>query len=131
MRHKVKKNKFRGAATYRNLMLKNLAASLIKYEAIITTEAKAKAVIPFVERIFTIAKKETQASERLVRSMLPIGNEAEKLVEVLLTRYKGRKSGFVKRVRLGKRLGDDSRMMRISLFPEEKKVVKVKKKKSK
>lgn len=131
MRHKVKTKKFRGTAARRDLMLKNLAASLIKYESITTTEAKAKAVIPFVERIITLAKQKNQASERLVESMLPIGDEANKVVTILVPRYKERNSGFIKKIRMGKRSGDDTRMIRISLFPEEEKEEKKVKKKIK
>lgn len=128
MRHKVKTKKFRGTSAHRDSMLKNLAASLIKYESITTTEAKARAVIPLVERVITLAKKENQASERIVESMLPVGDEAEKVVKVLVPRYKKRQSGFIKKLRLGKRPGDDSRMIKISLFPEEEKQEKKKKK---
>lgn len=131
MRHKVKTKKFRGTPAYRDAMLKNLAASLIKYESVTTTEAKAKAIIPVVERMITIAKGGSQASERLIESMLPSGDEAEKIVKVLAPRYKDRTSGFIKRARLGKRTGDDSRMVKITLFPEKKEGKKSKNKKTK
>lgn len=121
MRHSVKTKKFSRAPSHRDAMLKNLAASLIEHESIKTTEAKAKAVTPIVERLITIAKRGTESSKRQLESMIPTREIANKVVTVLVPRYKNRNSGYVTRLRLAKRKGDDSRMIRISLIEESKK----------
>ena len=121
MRHAVRTKKFGRTPSHRDAMLKNLAASLVQYESVRTTEAKAKAVIPLVERIISVAKKETLASGRQVESMLPTKLAARKVVEVLAPRFKDRNGGFITTVRLPRRPGDNSRMMRVSLLTEESK----------
>ena len=122
MKHKRNIAKFRGTSSRRDAMYRSLAASLIQYEEIKTTEAKAKGAIPFIERLVTIAKKGTPASVRHLESLLPDNKLAvQKLVEVLAGRYADRDGGFITKVRLPKRQGDDTRMMKISLVVEESK----------
>lgn len=127
MRHSVRTKKLNRSSAHRDLMLKNLAASIFQYESVKTTEAKAKVVLPLVERIITIAKKDTIAARRRVESMLPTKLAALKVIEVLAPRYKERNGGFVTTVRLPKRVGDNSRMVKITLLPEEKSKKEVKK----
>ncbi|KKT75071.1 MAG: 50S ribosomal protein L17 [Candidatus Peregrinibacteria bacterium GW2011_GWA2_44_7] len=56
MRHRVKKVKLGREADHRNALLKNLATSIILHEKIKTTKAKAKAVVPKVEKMITLAR---------------------------------------------------------------------------
>ena len=121
MRHKRRVAKLNKAPGHRKAMLKNLAASVIQYEGIKTTEAKAKAVAPIVERIITLGKKDTIASNRKVYSMLPTELASKKVLEVLVPRYKSRKGGYTTRMRMSKRVGDDSRMIRLSLVKDVEK----------
>ncbi len=121
MRHGDKTKKFNRAPDHRDAMLKNVASELIKHESITTTEAKAKAVTPMVERLVTIAKRGTEASKRQIEAMVPTSAVAKKIVDVLAPRYENRDSGIVTRLRLAKRKGDDSRMVKISLIEESKK----------
>lgn len=124
MRHGVRVKKLNRTTAHKNLMLKNLAASVIQYEEVKTTEAKAKAVVPFIERIISTAKKDTIASKRNVESMLPTKLAARKVTEVLIGRYKDRNSGFTSMVRLPRRMGDNSRMVKISLVEEVESTLK-------
>lgn len=127
MKHQRNIAKFRGTSSRRDAMLKNMAASLIQYEEIKTTEAKAKAVTPYIEHLITIAKKGTSASVRRLESLLPTKLAVEKLTEVLAGRYEDRDGGFITKVRLPKRSGDSTRMVKIKLMEDLSKSKKEKK----
>ena len=71
MRHRLKGRKLNRTSAHRKAMFKNLAASLIKYEQIITTLPKAKDLRPIVEKMITIAKKGTLHARRQLISKLP------------------------------------------------------------
>ena len=129
MKHQRNIPKFRGTSSRRDAMLRSMAASVIQYEEIKTTEAKAKAAISFIERLVTIAKKGTPASVRHLESLLPTNKLAvQKLTEVLAERYADRNGGVITKVRLPRRHGDNTRMMKISLVigTDKKKQKKVK-----
>jgi len=115
----------------RDHLMRNLSTSLILFETIDTTEAKAKEVKPFVEKIISRSKKDNLESKRYLSSVLFDDNAAKKVSLELLPRYKERKSGFVRSFHLKNRLGDNAPMMRLSLvdakvFVEPKKAVKEK-----
>ena len=93
----------------RQALVKNLAASLILYEKVKTTEAKAKAIRPYVERLVTIAKQPTLANRRLLLRRLPTEGPAKKLIEVLAPRYQERRGGYLRLTKLGLRQGDRGR----------------------
>ena len=124
MKHQRNISKFRGTSSRRDAIFRSMAAAVVQYEEVKTTEAKAKASIPFIERLITIAKRETPAAVRQLESMLPTNKLAvQKLTEVLAVRYADRNGGFITKVRLPRRQGDNTRMMKISLVaePEKKK----------
>jgi len=95
--------------------LKNLASSVILYEKVKTTEAKAKLVKPLIERIITKSKKDTLANKRYIFSMLSQKGAAKKAVEELSKRYKDRKGGYTRITKIGARQGDAAKMAEISL----------------
>lgn len=99
----------------RKSLLRNLATSLVLYEQITTTEAKAKITKEIVEKILSQAKKENLASRRKLLEVLFDENATKKVIEVLIPRYKNIKSGFIKSYRLKTRLGDGAQMMMLSL----------------
>lgn len=99
----------------RKSLIRNLATSLVLYEQITTTEAKAKITKEIVEKILSQAKQETLASRRKLLEILFDENATKKVIEVLIPRYKDIKSGFIKSYRLGNRLGDGAQMMMLSL----------------
>lgn len=90
----------------RRSLMKNLAVSLVLYEKIKTTEAKAKAIRSYVERLVTVAKQPTLASRRLLMKKLTTEGSVNKLLEVLGPRYKDRKGGYLRIIKLGLRKGD-------------------------
>lgn len=92
--------------------MRSLASSLILRGKIKTTEAKAKELRPMVEKLVTKGKNATMASRRLVSSNLGDSKEAEikKLFEEIGPRYKDRKGGYTRIIKLPRRLADGSPM---------------------
>lgn len=115
MRHrKVGKTLGRKKAP-REAMLRNLAASVIIYEKVKTTEAKAKAVRSIVERAITTGKKPTLASRRKLLKQFYTDHPVKKLLEVLGPRYATRPGGYTRIVKVGHRKGDGAEIVQIEL----------------
>ena len=96
-------------------MLKNLAASIIIYEKVKTTMAKAKTVKPLLEKIITVSlKKDLTARRELIR-LLPQPLAIKKAMEVLSDRYKDKRGGYSRIIKLGTRHGDNASMVQIEL----------------
>lgn len=113
MRHQRKSVKLGRTKAPRKALLSNLAASVILYERITTTEAKAKAVRPIVERLITKGKVKTLHAKRELTAALPEKNAVKKILEVLGPRYKDRNGGYTRIVKLGQRRGDAAHMAHI------------------
>lgn len=109
MKHKKKGRKLGRKKDQKRALMRSLAVNLIKAEKIKTTEAKAKEVRPFIEKIVTKAKNDSLSNRRLVVSN--IGSEpAKKLFEKIAPKYKDRRGGYTRIVGLGHRRGDASKM---------------------
>lgn len=128
MRHNVYGKKLGRDKNQRTALFKSLVNSLILSEKIETTEAKAKAVKGLVDKIITQAK--TPSTQRLVSQFLTQKKITDKLVKELLPRLGGRTSGYTSVVKLGRRQGDGTMMVRMSLLLDEsEKTVKASEKK--
>lgn len=103
----------------RQSLLRNLATSLVLYERIETTEAKAKEVKPVVEHLIAIAKKKDLAAHRRLLGYLFDENATKKVLEVLVPRYSKLQSGFIKSYRKGVRQGDGAMIMILELVKDE------------
>lgn len=113
MRHR-KKGKILGRKIGpRRALVKGLAQSLILYEKIRTTLAKAQTVRPYVERLVTTAKNPTLANRRQLLAKLSTEGAVRKLIEVLGPRYKERKGGYTRITKLGRRQGDQAEVVQI------------------
>ena len=110
-----KGKRFGGSAAHQKLMLANLASHLIISEdgAITTTEAKAKALRPYVEKLVTKAKHGGLHRQRLVISRIHDRDAATKLFEEIGPRYASRNGGYTRILKLGPRHGDNAPMARI------------------
>ena len=98
----------------RKALLISIARSLVLKEKIKTTEAKAKETSPFVEKLITKAKKGDLAATRyLLEYFEP--SVVKKMVEEIGPRYKERKGGYTRIVKLGARKSDGARMAMIEL----------------
>ena len=101
---------------HRGLMLRNLATSIILFEKVKTTRARAKQVVPIVEGLITTAKGgNTVHAIRQINRVILDKNAGKKLIEVLKDRYKDRNGGYTKSVKIGQRAGDNADMVQISL----------------
>lgn len=97
MKHHKKMRTFGRERDQRIALIRSLAESLILQEKILTTEARAKEVRPFVEKIITTGAQGTLASRRLVESKLGGRPEAvKKVMGDLGKRYKDRKGGYTR-----------------------------------
>jgi large subunit ribosomal protein L17 len=114
MRHQKQGKKFGRLTGRRKSFLRNLANDLIRRGKIETTEARAKAIRPLVERLVSIGKKQTLVSRRLLASRLHNPKTVQKLYEEISPRYKERNGGYLRIVKLEKsRKRDGSSMARI------------------
>lgn len=113
MKHHNRTRKLGRKKDQRNALMKSLACSLIKEEGITTTEAKAKELRPFIEKIVTKGKNDTVASRRLVSSK--IGNDTctKKIFKDIAPKYKETKGGYTRVIKLPLRKGDAAKMARI------------------
>jgi large subunit ribosomal protein L17 len=116
MRHRKTKNSLSRKADPRRALLKNLAESVILYEKITTTEAKAKVIRPIVERLITRAKSNDLASRRYLIQRLPTNNSVKKLLEVVGPKYKDRPGGYTRITKLPQRAGDGAKRATIELI---------------
>ena len=110
-----KSRRFGGTASHQKSMMGNLVASLIAAEAIVTTEAKAKALRPIAEKMITKARKGGVHNQRLVVSFIRDKEMASKLFTEIGPRYADRPGGYTRILKLGPRDGDNAPMARIEL----------------
>ena len=110
MRHKVAHRKLGRTTEHRMAMLKNMSASLIKHEQIVTTLPKAKELRPYIEKLVTLAKKGGLSNRRLAHARLQDDAQLKKLFDVLAPRYAGRPGGYVRVLKAGFRASDQAPM---------------------
>lgn len=115
MRHRKKGTILSREKAPREALLRNLAANVILYEKITTTQAKAKAVKPLVEKAITSGKKATLASRRKLMSFFYTDHAVKKILEVLGPRYQSREGGYTRIVKLAPRKNDGAEMVQIEL----------------
>ena len=108
-----KARRFGGDAAHQKAMMGNLVASLIAAEAVVTTEAKAKALRPVAEKVITKAKKGGVHRHRDVVAFIRDKDMAYKLFEEIVPRYEDRPGGYTRILKLGPRHGDNAPMARI------------------
>ncbi len=103
MRHHNKNRTLSRTRRGRTALLRGLAVSLLDNGAITTTEAKAKELRPFVERLITRAKTDSVASRRLIASRLgePNGEVVKKLFGEIAAKYTERAGGYTRIIKMG------------------------------
>lgn len=115
MRHHNANRKLGRERNQRKALLRSLAISLIDKEKIKTTEAKAKELRPFVEKVITKAKVDTLSSRRHIISVLASEIATAKLMKTLGPKYKERNGGYTRIIKTERRNNDASRMAYIEL----------------
>jgi len=116
MRHQKTRHKLSRSASHRRSLLRNLAKEVIDHERIKTTEAKAKAVKPEVEKLITLAKRGDLHARREALSAL--GQDkfvVYKLFEEVAPRYADRPGGYTRILKLGPRRSDSTEMVYLEL----------------
>ncbi len=132
MGHQDKVRKLGRTKAHREAMLSNMAMSLFQHRVIETTDAKAKALRPVVDRIISTAKKGTLASKRQVAKTVHQKEVFKKLYDEIIPQFEERHSGFTRVVKLGVRRGDGAPISVVELLtakPVEETDKKGKKKK--
>ena len=108
-----------GSASQQKHLLSNMAASLIEHGAIKTTDAKAKLLRPYAEKIITKAKAGTVADRRAVLKLIPHKDVVAYLFDELAPKFENREGGYTRIIKLDNRSGDNAPMSQISLVLEE------------
>lgn len=108
-----------GSAGHQKHILSNLAAQLIEHGAIKTTDAKAKLLRPYVEKIITKAKAGSVADRRNALKLIPNKEVVNYLFNELAPKFENRAGGYTRIIKLENRKGDNAPMSQISLVLEE------------
>jgi len=131
MRHRKKSQKFSRSRAQRKALKKSLLRSLIIYERIKTSEAKAKELRSWIDRLISLAKEPTLANKRLAYELLCDHGLVKKLFDNIAPRFKEIKGGYSRVIDLGYRKGDACKVSLIELTRVEKKEKKATHKKEK
>src|SRR5213595_270928 len=116
MRHQKDRRKLSRSASHRKALLMNLSREVINHERIETTEAKARAVKPEIEKLITLGKRGDLHARRQALSTLAQDKFAvHKLFEEVAPRYADRPGGYTRILKLGPRRSDSTEMVFIEL----------------
>jgi large subunit ribosomal protein L17 len=119
MKHNVSGYKLKRNVGARKALLKGLVTSVIEQERIVTTVPKAKAAQPLVEKMITLAKRDTLHTRRQAAAFLETPAAVKKLFDKLGTRFGQRSGGYTRVVRLGFRKGDGAEQAMLELVGSE------------
>jgi large subunit ribosomal protein L17 len=110
MRHGKSGRKLNRTSSHRKAMFRNMAASLIEHEQIVTTLPKAKELRPIVEKLVTLGKRGDLHARR--QAIAQVGSEAavRRLFETIAPRYASRNGGYLRVLKAGFRAGDNAPM---------------------
>ncbi len=123
-RHGINTRKLGREKQPRELMLRNLATSIVLHEKVKTTLPKAKAIRPQLEKMITVAKKGDLAAIRKLNSYFLDVNASQKLLKELAPLYGKRQGGYLRITKIGPRVGDNAEMALIELLDTEQLVKK-------
>jgi len=115
MRHARAGKKLGRDSAHRKALYSNLASSLIVHGRIETTEAKAKAVKPFAEKMITLGKRGDLSARRQAMSALRSNDVVHALFAAVAPRFADRDGGYTRIVRVGPRQGDAAEMVLLEL----------------
>jgi len=115
MRHGLTGRQLSRNSTHRSAMLRNMAASLLRHEAIRTTVPKAKELRRFVEPLITLGKTDSMANRRRAFARLRDAEVVDKLFDDLGPRFKARPGGYTRILHMANRAGDNADMALMAL----------------
>ena len=115
MRHRRNGRRFDMPTSQRRAMFRNLTTDVLREGYVQTTEARAKELRPFVEKMITLGKRGTLHARRQAMTFIYDSKVVKDVFEELAPRYADRPGGYTRVVKLGRRRGDGSRIARIEL----------------
>ena len=115
MRHRIAGRKLGRPTAHRWALFRNLVADLVKYEKIVTTEAKAKEIRGLAEKVITLGKEGSLASRRRALAFVTDKKLVDKIFGELAPRYMERPGGYTRIIKLGRRVGDGARMAQVEM----------------
>jgi len=118
MRHRAKGRQLSRTSSHKKALLNNLATSLFEHEQIVTTEAKAKELRPFAEKLITLARRGDLHARRLVERKIKDREVLGRLFSEIGPRFAARPGGYTRILKMGHRPGDGADVARIELVSE-------------
>jgi len=118
MRHRAKGRQLSRTASHRRALLNNMATSLFEHGRVVTTEAKAKELRPFAEKLITLARRGDLHARRLVERKIKDRETLSRLFSEIGPRFAARPGGYTRILKLGHRDGDGADIARIELLAE-------------
>jgi large subunit ribosomal protein L17 len=118
VRHRAEHKQLSRTASHRRALLANMATSLFRHDRIETTEAKAKELRPYAERLITLARRGDLHARRLVERKIKDREVTHRLFAELGKRFAARPGGYTRIVKLRHRPGDGADVARIELLSE-------------
>jgi len=119
MRHRQAGRKLGRTMAHREMMMRNLVTSLVLYEKIITTAAKAKDLRSVAEKMVTLAKREDLHARRQAAEVLNDDKALKKLFETIGARFRERNGGYTRITKLDYRMGDGAPLAAIEFLGAE------------
>jgi large subunit ribosomal protein L17 len=118
MRHRAKGRQLSRTSSHRRALLNNMATSLFEHGRVVTTEAKAKELRPFAEKLITLARRGDLHARRLVERRIKDRDTLGKLFSEIGPRFAARPGGYTRILKMGHRPGDGADIARIELLAE-------------
>jgi len=115
LRHRIAGRKLSRPTAHRWALYRNLVSDLIKYDKIVTTEAKAKEIRGLAEKMITLGKEGSLASRRRALAFVTEKKLVDKVFSELAPRYMERPGGYTRIVKMGRRVGDGARIAQVEL----------------
>ncbi|HEU4800624.1 MAG TPA: 50S ribosomal protein L17 [Gemmatimonadales bacterium] len=116
MRHRSKGRQLSRTSSHRRALLNNMATSLFAHGRVVTTEAKAKELRPFAEKLITLARRGDLHAMRLVERNIKDRAVRERLFKDIGPRFASRPGGYTRILKMGHRPGDGADVARIELL---------------
>ena len=118
MRHRAKGRQLSRTSSHKRALLNNMAASLFAHGRVVTTEAKARELRPFAEKLITLARRGDLHARRLVERRIKDRDTLGKLFSEIGPRFAARPGGYTRILKMGHRPGDGADIARIELLSE-------------
>jgi large subunit ribosomal protein L17 len=119
MRHRAKGRQLSRTSTHKRAMLNNMASSLFEHGRIVTTEAKAKELRPFAEKLITLARRGDLHARRLAERKIKDREVLGRLFTEIGPRFAARPGGYTRILKLRHRPGDGADLARIELVNDQ------------